>query len=99
MTAALQADELGNIFEILTENVLVSLGQHGHTARAQAQESLLAFPVVQNVEGDEAYALLRKKLFRSKTAASARLGKQNEIISDIFHKELLRTNMILQQVL
>ena len=35
VTAALQADELGNIFEILTENVLVSPGQHGHGARSE----------------------------------------------------------------
>jgi hypothetical protein len=35
VTAALQADEFGNIFEILTENVLVSPGQHGHAARSE----------------------------------------------------------------
>jgi hypothetical protein len=46
--------------------------------------------IVQNVDGNEINALLRKKLFRSKAAASAGLGKQNEMISAIFHKELLR---------
>jgi hypothetical protein len=97
VTGALQADELGNIFEILTENVLVSRGQHRHAARAEPHELLLARRIVQHVDGNEADALLRKKLFRSKATASAGLGKQNEMISGIFHKELLRTTKILQQ--
>jgi hypothetical protein len=89
VTAAVQADELGNIFEILTENVLVSPGQHGHAARSELQKLLLARPVVQHVDRNKVDALLRKKLFRPKAAASAGLGEQNETISGIFHKELL----------
>jgi hypothetical protein len=86
VTAALQADEFGNIFEILTENVLVSPGQHGHAARSEPQELLFARAVVQDVDGNEVDALLRKKLFRSKAAASAGLSEQNERISGILHK-------------
>jgi hypothetical protein len=97
VTAALQADELGNIFEILTENILVSPGQHGHAPGSEPQELLLARRIVQHVDGNEVDALFRKKLFRSKAAASTRLGKQNKIISGIFHKELSQPRRILQQ--
>jgi hypothetical protein len=47
--------------------------------------------IVQNVDGNEINALFRKKLFRSKAAASTGLSEQNEMISGIFHKKLLRT--------
>jgi hypothetical protein len=98
VTAALQADELGNIFEILTENVLVSPGQHGHAARAESQELLLTRWIVQHIDGNEVDALLRKKLFRSKAAASAGLSEQNERISDIFHKNSSELRKILQHL-
>lgn len=89
MTAALQADELGNVFKILTEDVLFSSCQYWHAARAKLQKLLLTLGIVQHVDRNEVDALLRKKLFRSKAAASAGLSEQNERISGIFHKELL----------
>ena len=76
VTAALQTDELGNIFEILTENILISLRQHWHAACAESRKVLLTLRVVQHINRNEANALLRKKLFRSKATASTGLGKQ-----------------------
>ena len=65
MSAALQADELGDVFHVLAEDILVAFGQNRHGARAQFAQPLQRRWIVQDIEGDEVDAFFRKKLFRS----------------------------------
>ena len=67
------------------------------TLRAPSPELLLARRVVQHVDGNKVDALLRKKLFRSKAAASAGLRKQNEMISGFSIKNSSELRRFLQQ--
>jgi hypothetical protein len=90
MTAALQADEFGDIFEILAENIFSPPGEHGHGLRAEICELLLPIGIVQNIHRQKVDALLRKKLFRSQATASTRLGVQYELRFDVFHGVLRR---------
>lgn len=87
MSGALDADELGHIFEILAKNELLTSGQHGHGAHAKFEQLFPSGGVVQDIDGAERDPLLRKKLFRFKAAASARLSEQNKWIGDSFHIE------------
>ena len=65
MPAALQADELGDIFQVLAKDVLIALRQNRDGASAQFAEPLLCRWIVQYIERDEVNAFFRKKLFRS----------------------------------
>ena len=87
MSGALDADELGHIFEILAKNELLTSGQHGHGAHAKFEQLFPSGGVVQDIDGAEWDTLLRKKLFRFKAAASARLSEQNKWIGGSFHIE------------
>ena len=79
MTGALEADELGDIFEVLSEDELIALGDNGNIAYAELEQAFAAGRVVQDINGDEVDFFARKKLFRPETAASPRLGKQDEL--------------------
>jgi hypothetical protein len=90
MTAPLQADEFGDIFEILAENILSPAGKHGHGERAEICELLTPIGIVQNIYRQKVDTFLRKKLFRSQAAASTRLGVQHELGFGVFHGVLRR---------
>jgi hypothetical protein len=81
----LQADELGNVLEVLAEDVLPALREHRHRLRAELEQLLMSRRVVQYVDGNEADAFFRKKLFRSQATASAGLDEQDEIVVNAFH--------------
>jgi hypothetical protein len=85
MPAALQANELGNIFQVLAKYKLVPLRQHRHGANAQFTQPLQRRWIVQDIERDEVDAFFRKKLFRSKTTASAGLSEKYQFSVDVFH--------------
>ena len=65
MPAALQADELGDIFQVLAKDILIGLRQNRYGANAQFAQPLECRWVVQYIERDEVDAFFRKKLFRS----------------------------------
>ena len=65
MPAALQANELGYIFQVLAKDVLIALRQNRYGASAELVQSLLCRWIVKYIERDEVNAFLRKKLFRS----------------------------------
>jgi hypothetical protein len=88
----LQAHELGNIFHVLAEDVLAAFRQHRHGLHAEAKQSLAARWIVQYVEGKKVDAFFRKKLFRSQATTSTRLGEQDELVVDIFHRRVLSRN-------
>jgi hypothetical protein len=81
----LQADEFGNVLEILAKNVLPAGCEHGHRARSELGQFLLGERIVQDIATREANAALRKKLFRPQTTASARLAIENESIGALAH--------------
>ena len=86
MARALQADELCDVFEILTEDVVLAFRDDRHIAHAELEEPLAAAGVVQNVDMLVIDAFARKKLFRPKTAASPRLSEQNEFLGGGIHR-------------
>jgi hypothetical protein len=88
MTGALQADELGDVFEILSEDEVLAFCDDGHVAHTELEQSLAPACVVQNVDMLVIDAFARKKLFRPKTAASPRLSEQNEFLGDGVHENL-----------
>jgi hypothetical protein len=65
MPAPLQADELGDIFQVLAKDELITAGQNRHGAHAKPAQSLQRRWIVQDIERDEVDAFFRKKLFRS----------------------------------
>jgi len=79
VAGTLEADELGDIFQVLTEDELVALGHHGDIAHAELQQAFTAGRIVQDINGDEIDFFARKKLFRPEAAASPWLGKQDEL--------------------
>jgi hypothetical protein len=83
---ALQAHELGHVFEVLAEYELLALRNHRHVTHAELEQALAAASVVQYVDVFESDALTRKKLFRPETTASARLSEENEFVSDRVHR-------------
>ena len=89
MSAALQADKFGDVFHVLAEDELVAFRQHRHALRAKAEQLLSSRGVVQNIEGGKVYAFFRKKLFRSKAAASTGLGEQDEFVVCDCHRHVL----------
>ena len=80
MPGALEADELGDILEVLAEDVVLALRDDRHVAHAQGQELFPPAGVIRNVDDDVVYLLFRKKLFRSEAAASPRLQKEDELL-------------------
>jgi hypothetical protein len=79
VAGTLKADKLGNVLQVLSKDKLIALGDHGDIANTELEQAFAARRIVQNVDGDEINFFARKKLFRPETAASARLGKQNEL--------------------
>lgn len=86
MSGSLQADELGHVFEVLTENEALAFCNYRYVAHPELEEPLTTAGVIQDINGLEVYAFTRKKLFRPKTTASARLGKKYEFFSDGIHQ-------------
>lgn len=89
MTASLQADELGDIFQVLAEDILITLCQNRHGANAQFKQSFFCRWIVQYIKRDEVNAFFRKKLFRSEATASTGLSEKNEFIAGVFHSRIL----------
>ena len=52
-------------------------------AQAKRLQFFTAAGIIDNVDGDVGDIFFRKKLFRSKTAASPRLGEENEFFAGI----------------
>jgi hypothetical protein len=65
MPAALQANEFGDIFQILAKNKLIPACQNRYRAYAQSAQPFPRIGIVRNIEGKEINAFFRKKLFRS----------------------------------
>jgi len=82
VAGTLEADELGDIFEVLSEDELIALGDNGNVAYAELEQAFTAGRVAQNINGDEIDFFARKKLFRPEAAASPWLGKQDELFVD-----------------
>lgn len=89
MPAALQADEFGDIFQVLTEDVLFPLRQHRYGAGAKFEQLLLSRRIVQYINRGEVNAFFRKKLFRSQATASTGLGEQDEFVTGAFHGRIV----------
>jgi hypothetical protein len=92
VAGALQADKLGNVLEVLAENVLVASREHGYGPYAEFEQLLFSRRIVHHVNRDEVNAFLRKKLFRPQATASTRLGEQDQFVSDVFHGRIAVTN-------
>jgi hypothetical protein len=75
MAGALQTDKLGDVLEVLAENVLAASREDRHGADAELEQLLFARGIVHYVNRDEVNAFFRKKLFRPETTASTRLGE------------------------
>jgi hypothetical protein len=88
VAGALQADKLGDVFKVLTENVLAASREHRHGAHAELNQLFFSRRIVHHVNRDEVDALFRKKLFRSQATASTRLGEQDEFVSNVFHGQI-----------
>ena len=89
MSGAANADESCYRLEILAEHVLRAVGHDRDLPNAELEEPLEPFLVVEDIDGDEVHAALRKKLLRSKTAASAGLGIEDEVVDDGSHQQLI----------
>jgi hypothetical protein len=89
MAAALQADEFGDVLQVLAENVFVAFGEHRHCLSPKSEQLRSCGWIVQHVPCEEADALFRKKLFRSQTTASPGLGEQDPCVANTFHNEWL----------
>ena len=79
MAGALQADELGDVLEVLAEDVVFALRYDGNVAYTQRQQLFAPARVIRNVDDEVVYLLFRKKLFRSEAATSPRLQKEDEL--------------------
>ena len=86
--AALQTHELGDVLKILAKDVLITFREHRYVAHAELEQLLASCGVVQYIERQEVNAFVRKKLFRSETAASAGLGEQDKSVADDFHRRV-----------
>ena len=82
---ALQADKLGNVLEVLAENVLVASREHRHGPHAESEQLLFSRRIVHYINRDEVNAFFRKKLFRLEATASTRLGEQDQFVSNTLH--------------
>jgi hypothetical protein len=90
MAAALQADKLGDVFQVLAKNILLAIGQNRNRARTEFDQPPCRDRIVQDIEGGEGYAFFRKKLFRSQATASPGLGEENKCVVGVFHDSLLK---------
>jgi len=79
VAGALQADELGDVLEVLAEDVVFALRYDGNVTYAQRQQLFAPAGIIRNVDNQVVYLLFRKKLFRSEAAASPRLQKEDEL--------------------
>jgi hypothetical protein len=86
MSCALQSDKFSDVLQVLAEDVLVAFCEHRHSLHAEPQQLFSSPRVVQNIKVDKVDAFFRKKLFRSKAAASTRLGEQDEFVIYVFHR-------------
>jgi hypothetical protein len=78
--AALQADELGDVVDVLREHVLPAPRHDRHGANAERQELVPAGGVLDDVYRDEVNAFARKKLFRPEAGASPGLGEEDVFV-------------------
>ncbi|HWP56652.1 MAG TPA: hypothetical protein VNL14_02060 [Candidatus Acidoferrales bacterium] len=85
MRGALEPYELGYVFQVLAEDVLIALREHGHGRNAEPQQPFARPEIVDDVDGGEVDAFLRKELFRSKATASAGLREEDELLAGGFH--------------
>ena len=85
VAGTLQADKLGDVLEVLAENVLAVSREHRHGADAELEQLLFARGIVHYVNRDEVNAFFRKKLFRPQTTASTWLGEQDKFFGEVFH--------------
>ena len=76
MAGTLEADELGDILEVLPEYELFAFGYNRHIAHTEFEQAFASCRIVQDIDGDEINFFARKKLFRPETTASPRLGEQ-----------------------
>jgi hypothetical protein len=83
VAGALQADEFGDLFEVHREHVLFALCDDRHGAQAEGLQFFTAARVIDDVDRDVVDAFFRKKLFRSKTAASPGLREEYEFVAGI----------------
>jgi hypothetical protein len=88
VAGALQADELGNVFQIHCEHVLSAAGDHRDGAHAKRHQLFAAAGIIEDVDGDEVDTFFRKKLFRAEAAASAGLREQYELVGAGVHVRL-----------
>jgi hypothetical protein len=88
VAGALQADELGDVLEVLAKNVLVASREHRHGPHAEFEQLLFSRRIVHHINRDEVNAFFRKKLFRPQATASTRLGEQDEFVSGVFHGQI-----------
>ena len=77
-TRSVQSDERRDRLEVLAEHERPTPRDDRHLADSELDQFIVAVLVVEHVNGSEFDAPLRKKLFRSKTAASTSLGVENE---------------------
>ena len=80
MPGALQTYKFRDVFKVLSEHELVPARDDRHVAYAELEQALAAAGVVQHVDRYKINFLFRKKLFRSKAAASPRLGEIHELV-------------------
>jgi len=85
MPGSLETDELGNVFEVLSEDELIAFGHHRHITHTVFEETLAPLRVIEHVDGDEFDLFARKKLFRPETATSSGLREQDEGIKRGIH--------------
>jgi hypothetical protein len=62
---------------------LIALCDDRHGAQAEGLQFFTAASVIDDVDGDVVDIFFRKKLFRSKTAASPGLGEEDEFFAGI----------------
>jgi hypothetical protein len=84
MPAALQADELRHVIEILAKDKLPVFGEHRYRLSPELTEPISPGLIIQHIDRDEVDAFFRKKLFRSKATASPGLGEQYECGHGLF---------------
>jgi hypothetical protein len=85
VTGALQAYELGDIFEVRTEHEVFAFGDDGNVADSELEQPLASAGVVQYIDDIVIDVFTRKKLFRTQAAASSRLREQNESVGGSIH--------------
>ena len=85
MAGAAKPDECRDGLEVVAEYILLAPRHDRYFADPKFEEPLEALGIVEDVNGDEVHAFLRKKLLRSKTTASTGLGIEDELMDDSFH--------------